>query len=137
MVDADVIDRIRRLLDADDGATVDTSMRLPAALREAAALAVSELGVAPSTTVLTGSALRAALETALMDAALRVHFEQHPHARPSLAETALALALQDGSPLAEHPEVIERAAAEVFIRRPGATPYDVILWAEARQAAAS
>ena len=48
-----VLDEISRLLDADDDATVSISMRLPVALRDAAALAVAHLGVASSTTSLT------------------------------------------------------------------------------------
>ena len=100
MVELQVLDEINRLLDADGDTTVNTSMRLPATLRDAAALAVQHLGVAGSTTSLTAAALRRALETAVTEAALEAHFEQHPHARPSLAEVALALAAQDGSPLA-------------------------------------
>lgn len=134
MAEFDVLDEINRLLDADDGTTVNTSMRLPAALREAAALAVDHLGVADSTTSLTAAALRRVLETAVMDAALDAHFAQHPHARPSLAEVALALATQDGSPLADRPELIARAAAQMLARHPDADADDVLLWAEAQLA---
>ncbi|MBW3643335.1 MAG: hypothetical protein KY447_10520 [Actinobacteria bacterium] len=135
MTTMEVLDRINELLDADDATTVNTSMRLPVTLRDAAALAVEHLGVAPSTTTLTAAALRSALETTLMDAALQAHFVAHPQARPSLAEVALALAAQDGSPLALRPKVIERAAAEVVARRADADADDVLLWAEAQQAA--
>lgn len=69
-----------------------------------------------------------------MEAALEAHYQRHPGARPALADIALALALQDGSPLAARPEVTERAAAEVEIRHPGADADDVLLWAEAQQA---
>lgn len=55
-----VVDEINRLLDADDETTVNTSMRLPTALRDAAALAVEHLGVASSTTMMTAGALRQA-----------------------------------------------------------------------------
>lgn len=134
MTDLEVLDRLNELLDATDDATVNTSMRLPAALRDAAALAVEHLGVAPSTTTLTAAALRSALETAAMEAALEAHYRQHPGARPTLAEIALALAVQDGSPLAARPAVIERAAAEVVVRHPRADADDVLLWAEAQQA---
>lgn len=134
VMDLSVLDRINDLLDGDDGSTVNTSMRLPSALRDAAALAVERLGVAPSTTTLTASALRSALETAVMIAALDAHFEQHPDARPPLAEVALALAAQDRSPLADRPDIIEQAAVDVVARRPGADADDVLLWAEAQQA---
>jgi hypothetical protein len=58
----ETIDRINELLRSTDPETANTSMRIPKALREAAALAVSELGVAPSTTILTSNALRTFLE---------------------------------------------------------------------------
>ncbi len=130
-----VLDEINRLLDADDETTVNTSMRLPATLRDAAALAVDHLGVASSTTAMTAAALRAALETVVMTAALESHYQQHPEARPSLVEVALALAAQDGSPLAQQPDLIERAAAEVTAGHPNADADDVLLWAEAQRAA--
>lgn len=135
MVDLRTLDELNRLLDADGGATVNTSMRLPVELRDAAALAVNELGAAPSTTSLTAESLRRFLETLVMEAALEAHFQQHPEARPSLAEVALALAQQDGSPLAEHPGLIEQAAADVVERRSDADADDVLLWAEAQLAA--
>lgn len=125
---------MNELLDATDGGTVNTSMRLPSALRDAAALAVERLGVAASTTTLTAEALRSALETAVLEAALHAHYRRHPDARPTLSEVALALAAQDGSPLADRPDVIEAAAAEVVARHPGADADDVLLWAEAQQA---
>ena len=134
MTDLEVLDRLNDLLDSQDDSTVNTSMRLPAALRDAAALAVDRLGVAPSTTTLTAAALRSALETAVMGAALHAHYRQHPGARPTLAEVALALAAQDGSSLADRPEVIERAAEELIARHPQADADDVLLWAEAQQA---
>lgn len=135
MDDLGVLDRINALLDAEDESTVNTSMRLPVALRDAAALAVDQLQVAASTTTLTATALRAALETAVMEAALEAHFAQHPGARPTLAEVALALAAQDGSPLADQRQLLEQAAAEVLARHPEADADDVLLWAEAQQAA--
>lgn len=129
-----VLDQINDLLDVVEDSTVNTSMRLPTALRDAAALAVERLGIAPSTTALTAAALRSALETAVMEAALEAHYVQHAGARPSLAEIALALSAQDGSPLADRPDVIEKAAAEVAARHPDADADDVLLWAEAQQA---
>lgn len=128
------LDAIVALLDSDDDATVNTSMRISSALRDAASLAVEHLGVAPSTTALTSVALRTAIRTAVMAAALEAQYRAVPGARPTLAEMALALAAQDGSPLAACPEVVERAAADVVTRRPGADADDVLLWAEAQQA---
>lgn len=125
------LDRLNTLLDADDPATVNTSMRLPVNLRAAAALAVEHLGLASSTTTLTATALRFALETAAMEAALEEHYRQHPATRPSLAQVACALAAQDGSSLAERPELIESAARQVLEKHPDADADDVLLWAEA------
>jgi hypothetical protein len=130
--DYQAIDRINELLDSTDPETVNTSMRIPSALREAAALAVSELDMAPSTTVLTANALRAALEAAVMQAVLDRHFEEYPESRPTLAELAVAAAELDGHPLADQPELIRRSADEVQQRHPDASPEDVLLWAEAR-----
>jgi hypothetical protein len=126
------IDRIGELLDADTPETSNTSMRIPTALRDAAALAVRELGVAPSTTALTTAALRAALEAVVMQAVLDDHYEHHPEARPDLGDLAVAAAELDGHPLAAEPERLRRAAAEIVVRHPGASPDDVLLWAEAR-----
>ena len=135
MAELKVLDEINRLLDADGDATVNTSMRLPSALRDAASLAVRHLGVANSTTSLTAEALRRVLEVAVTEAALDAHYAQHPHARPSLAEIALALAAQDGSPLADRPELVERAATQILASHPDADADDVLLWAEAQLAA--
>ncbi len=137
MVDDQVIDRINELLDSAGPETVNTSMRIPSALRDAAALAVSELNVAPSTTVLTAKALRAALEAAVMQAVLDRHYEEYPESRPTLADLAIAAAEIDGHPLADDPELISRSAAEVQQRHPDASPEDVLLWAEARTSAAA
>jgi len=133
--DLTALDQIIELLESDNDATVNTSMRLPVALRDAAALAVEHLGIASSTTTLTASALRAVLETTVMESALEAHYRQHPHSRPSLAEVALALAGQDGSVLAHRRDIIEQAAADVTARRPNADADDVLLWAEAQAAA--
>jgi hypothetical protein len=129
----EAIDRINELLDSTDPETVNTSMRIPKPLREAAALAVDELGMAPSTTVMAANALRSMLEGAVVLAALELHFEQYPEARPSLADLAVVAAEWDGSPLAQRPDLLRRAAEEIVQRHPDAEPEDVVLWAEARQ----
>jgi len=132
MASLDVLDRLLALLQTDDPATSNTSMRLPTALRDAAGLAVTELGLAASTTALTADALRAALQTAVMQAVLDEHYRQHPDARPSLAEVALATAEQIGSPLAGRPDLLETAAEQIVSRHPAADAHDVLLWAEAQ-----
>lgn len=127
-----VIERISELLDRGGPATSNTSMRIPTALRDAAALAVGELGVAPSATALTTAALRATLEAVVMQAVLDDHYIRHPSARPDLGDLAIAAAELDGHPLAAQPERLRQAAAEISLNRPGASPDDVLLWAEAR-----
>jgi hypothetical protein len=126
------VDQIGELLDVGTPETSNTSMRIPTALRDAAALAVRELGVAPSATALTTAALRATLEAVVMQAVLDDHYEHHPEARPDLGDLAVAAAELDGHPLAAEPERVRRAAAEIVVRHPGASPDDVLLWAEAR-----
>lgn len=133
----EALDELNRLLDVDSGETVNTSMRLPVALRDAAALAVAQFAAAPSTTTMAADALRHAIETVVMESALRMHYQQHPDAEPTLADVALALAVQDGSPLAERPDLIASAAAAVIARRPDADADDVLLWAEAQLASAA
>jgi hypothetical protein len=127
-----VIERIGELLDGSEPGTSNTSMRIPTALRDAAALAVRELGIAPSATALTTAALRATLEAVVMQAALDEHYEQYPQARPDLGDLAIAAAELDGHALAGQPERLRQAAAEIARDHPGASPDDVLLWAEAR-----
>lgn len=128
----DVIERISQLLDSPVPDTANTSMRIPMTLRDAAALAVNELSVAPSATALTAAALRAALEAIVMQAVLDDHYQRHPEARPDLGDLAVAAAEIDGNPLAASPELVRRAAIEIAESHPGASPDDVLLWAEAR-----
>jgi hypothetical protein len=127
-----VIERISELLDGGELETSNTSMRIPTALRDAAALAVKELGIAPSATALTTVALRATLEAVVMQAVLDAHYEHHPQARPALADLAIAAAELDGHPLAGQPERLRKAATEIARNHPDASPDDVLLWAEAR-----
>lgn len=67
-----------------------------------------------------------------MQAVLDAHYDQHPQARPDLAELALAAAELDGHPLAARPELLAEAAEEIVRTHPGADADDVVLWAEAR-----
>jgi hypothetical protein len=131
-MEASAIERISELLDAGGPQTSNTSMRIPTALRDAAALAVSELGVAPSATALTTTALRATLEAVVMQAVLDDHYQHHPQAHPDLGDLAIAAAELDGHPLAAEPERLRQAAAEIARNHPDASPDDVLLWAEAR-----
>jgi len=131
------IDQISTLLDGAVIETSNTSMRIPTALRDAASLAVRQLGVAPSATALTTAALRTTLEAIVIQAALDDHYRQNPQMRPDLGDLAVAAAEIDGHPLAAEPERVRSAAAEIAVRHPGAKAEDVLLWAEARGFAAA
>ncbi len=109
-------------------------MRIPNTLRDAAAIAVGELGAALSTTALTTAALRAKLDAVVMQGALDQHYKQHPRARPTLADLAIAAAELDGHPLAEKPALLRRAAAQIVALHPDADGDAVLLWAEAQAA---
>ena len=134
---AETARQILELLRSGDATTTNTSMRIPTVLRDAAALAVSGLGAAESTTALTADALRAALEAAAMQATLDAHYAEHPELRPTLAERAIAAAELDGHPLAARPDVLARAAVQIVDHHPEADADDVVLWAEAQQLATS
>ncbi|HET7013564.1 MAG TPA: hypothetical protein VFI65_06620 [Streptosporangiaceae bacterium] len=132
----ETIAQICDFLDSPGLAPVDTSMRSPAALRHAAALAVGELGVAPSAIALSSTALRTTLEGLVMQAILDDHCERYPASKPDLGDLAISAAEIDGHPLAREPDRLRRAAAEIVSKRPEAGPEDVLLWAEARAFAA-
>ena len=133
MAKGEILDRISALLHSPDDTTVNTSMRLPVTLREAAALATEHLGVAPSTTAYTAQLLRSDIEASLLAAVLEAHYEIVPSDRPSLAEITLGVAEIDGNPLAFRPDLIARAAEQIVATHPQATPDDVLLWAEAQR----
>jgi hypothetical protein len=123
------------LLDAPGADTVGTSVRLPVALRDAAVLATG-MGLAESITDLTVHGLREVLEAVAQRAVLDAHYLHVPEARPALAEIALAAAEMDGNPLAQQPELLRRAAADVAALSPHATADDVLLYAAGLAAAA-
>ena len=116
-------------LDRDDQSVV-TSVRQPAALREALRVAV-ELGMDATVNDATVRALRDRLETFAQRMALESHYSQHPEARPSLAEVALATAELDDNPLSQEPALLRRAADEVVAVKPDASADDVLVWAAA------
>ncbi|MEP7112803.1 MAG: hypothetical protein ABI862_06030 [Ilumatobacteraceae bacterium] len=130
----DAVDRIIELLGSAETETANTSMRIPNALRDAAAIAVNDLGAAVSTTALTTAALRATLEAVVMQATLDEHYKQHSRSRPTLADLAIAAAELDGHPLAGKPARLRRAAAQIARLHPDADADDVLLWAEAQEA---
>lgn len=129
--------RLKRLLDFLDAGsedTVGTSVRLPANLRQAAAVAAG-MGLAGTTTELTVRGLRDVLEAFAQRAVLDAHYRAHPDARPDLAEVALAAAEIDGSPLADRPDLVRRATAEIGAVKDSPTPDDVLVYAAGLAAA--
>lgn len=114
----------------DDSKTVVTSVRQPAALRDATRIAV-QLGMDPTPNDAAVRALRERVEVFAARRALEEHYELYPDARPTLSELALATAELDGNPLAREPELLERAAHEVVVVRPDASPDDVLIYAAA------
>ncbi len=131
--------RLQQLLDLLDGVseeTVNTSVRLPSQLRDAAALA-ARMGLASTTTELAVRGLRDTLDAFAQRAVLDAHYAANPEDRPSLAEVALAAAEIDGNPLADHPELVRQAAAAVRELKDDAGPDDVLLFAAGLAAASA
>jgi len=122
------LDDLIHALDDSASASTTTSVRQPVALRRALHLAV-EMGMAPSANDATNQSLRAALDVFALTRSLEEHYAAHPAARPALHEVAHALAVMDRSPLAERPDLLERAEREVLAHRPDADADDVLLWA--------
>lgn len=129
------LSRLLDLLDSYDEQSVGTSVRMPVALRDAAALA-SRMGLATSTTDLTVRGLRDILRALAQRAVLDAHYGEHPLVRPDLAEIAQAAAEMDGNPLAGRPGLLRRAASEVSAIRDNPTADDVLLYAAGLAAAA-
>jgi hypothetical protein len=127
-------DRLARFFDLldrlDGGETVVTSVRQPAALREALKVAV-ELGLDATANDAAVAALRDRLDAFAQRLALDAHYRAHPGVRPSLAEQALAAARLDGDPLAAQPDLLARAADQVSTLRPEPSADDVLLYAAA------
>lgn len=81
--------------------------------------------------------LRDVLEGFAQLQVLEAHYERYPQARPNLAELALAAAELDANPLAERPDLIERAAAEIRSVKNDPTSEDVLLYAAGLASAAA
>ena len=125
---AELFESIQRL--NDDDATVVTSVRLTASLREAIKAAV-KAGMDESPNDAMANAVRDRLQAFAQRLALDVHYERHPDARPSLVETAIAAARLDNNPLAQEPDLLRRAASEVVVHKPDADADDVLVYAAA------
>ncbi len=125
-----LIDQLVTLGSANDSSqeTTTTSIRLPVELRVALDAAV-ELGLEHNLTDTTVDALRERLTAHAQLLALDAHYVEYPDLRPSLAQLAIATAELDANGLAQAPELIRQAAAELIAQRPGATPDDVLTYA--------
>ena len=125
----DLHDTLFELLDRlDSSATTVTSVRQPAALREAVKVAV-KLGMDTTTNDATVHAVRDRVEAFAQHLALEAHFRRHPEARPTLAELAVAAARLDGHPLSGEEQLLRTAAAELGASQPGASGADVLIYA--------
>lgn len=129
------LDKLLDLLATKDDDAVGTSVRIPRNLRDAAQLA-AELGLADTVTSLAISNLRTRLEGIAQLAVLEELYTEHPELRPTLAQVALGLAEMDGNPLADHPDLIERAAQHFAGRNLPAEPDDLLNYAAGMLAAA-
>ncbi|HEU5151036.1 MAG TPA: hypothetical protein VFU19_11090 [Iamia sp.] len=117
------------------GQTVATSVRLPEELQRAARAAV-ESGMARSLTELIVDGLRERLVALATEkeqytdkvaarAALEEYYEMYPEARPTLAQVAMAGAELDDHPALHHPDLIDKAIADLG---EDAHPEDVLAW---------
>jgi hypothetical protein len=123
------LDELASALDTfADGPSSVSSIRQPEGLRRAMQAAVA-LGWARNANEGVVESLREELTAFCRSRALEAHFLEHPGARPSLAGVAVALAELDHDPLADEPELIERAAREIVAVRPDADADDVLIWA--------
>lgn len=114
-------------LDGDER-TVVTSVRQPAALREALAAAVAA-GMDDTPNQAVVAAVRDRIDAFAQRLALDLHYQRVPAARPSLVEVALAAARLDGDPLAGDVPLLRRAADEVVSTKPDADADDVLVYA--------
>jgi hypothetical protein len=112
-----------------------TSLRLNVSLREAAEVAVAH-GWSPSFTALVEGSLATALGDLVAgiaeQAALDQHYEAHPDTQPELWEIAVAAARIDGRGVAEHPDLVQAAAAALGVDGDVDT---LLAWAEGALAA--
>lgn len=134
------IETLFALLDELDGlgavetGTVVTSVRQPAALRDALKAAV-ELGMASNPNEITVAAVRDRVEAFAQQLALEQHFDAYPHARPTLGDLAVAAAELDGHPLADDARLLRQCATELARQNPEATGGDVVTFAMGRRSA--
>ncbi len=87
------------------------------------------MGLVGSTTDVTVRGLQDALDAFAQRALLDAHFRSHPDARPDLGEISLAMAELEADPLAQHPELIRRAAIDVAAMKDAPLPGEVLLYA--------
>lgn len=132
-MDAD-LEQLLDLLDSVDENTVGTSVRVPVALRDAAAVAV-RAGLIASTSEATVRGLLIQLESVAQRAVLDAHYRDHPGIRPDLGEIAMAAAEISGHPLTARPDLVRRAATELVRIVDDPSPDEVLAYAAGLAAA--
>ncbi|MDT7548043.1 MAG: hypothetical protein QOE84_437 [Actinomycetota bacterium] len=120
----DLLEALRR---EEDGTKV-TSVRRPRSL-DAALHAAVAMGWAPSANEGANRAVRDDLEAFALGAALDAHVSEHPELTPDLAGVAVAVAELRHDPLADSPDLVRAAAADIVKVKSDATPDDVLIWA--------
>jgi len=123
------LDDLVAALEEPHSNSTSTSVRQPAALRQALQIAV-ELGLEPNANDATNQALRGVLDAFAQRLALDEHYAAHPGTRLALHEVAQALAVLDRSPLADLSDVLRQAESEVLQHKSDADADDVLLWAK-------
>lgn len=126
---------IARLLSGASQGRVNVTVSLSTNLRDAAAIAVDELGAGSCIADLLVRALREYLESVMIP---ETQLEEHDEVivpNLSLARDTATYAEQIQSPFACDIEGIWQAAYDVIHLHPGATPSDVLLWLQAQHVA--
>lgn len=131
-----VVDRIIELLDEPVSGSSVTSVRIHSNVKQAQDLAREHLGLTDPMSDLVEQGIRDKLNALVFHAGLEAYFARYPQSRPTLGEVALAMAQQDGDPLATRLDLaaFQQAAEQVVQHRPDASPEDVILWLHAQEA---
>jgi hypothetical protein len=101
----------------EDGPARATSLRLPAALHEALAIA-TELGMDSSVSAATRQALTERIRYFARQAAFTSHLSAFPRDMPRLAAVAKRRVSGTDHPAARHPALIDEVAGELERRQP-------------------
>jgi len=126
------LDALLQALRAEEEGSQVTSVRRPRTLNAALRAAVA-MGWASNANEGANRALRDELEAFALGAALDAHLSEHPQLTPDLAGVTVAVAELRHDPLADSPDLLRAAAAEIVTVKPDATADDVLVWALSMQ----